>query len=206
MDRVRECVSQSLWQSVLGEIEVSVSHATFMTWFKNTELIDQSEDSVVIAVPNIFAQRQFEVKFDSQIKSILQKNGVSPSTISYVVKTNQKRPGANRETTRSADQGRGAAPADRLVAPSKAKTMNNGLNPRYTFENFIVGSSNDLAYSACQAVAKNPGTKYNPLFLYGGVGLGKTHLIQAVGNEITAHSPDTAVLYISSETDRKSVV
>jgi chromosomal replication initiator protein len=199
VSRVRERVSQSLWQSVLGEIEVSVSHATFMTWFKNTELIDQSDDSVVIAVPNIFAQRQFEVKFNSQIRSILEKNGVSPSTISYVVKTNQKRPGANRETTRSAEPS-SSTPADRLVAPSKAKTMNNGLNPRYTFKNFIVGSSNDLAYSACQAVAKNPGTKYNPLFLYGGVGLGKTHLIQAVGNEITARSPETAVLYISSET------
>ena len=195
--RVRERVSQSLWQSVLGEIEVSVSHATFMTWFKNTELIEKTDDSVTIAVPNIFAQRQFEVKFDSQIKSILEKNGVSPQSITYIVKTNHKRATASRETTRSPEQ---SSPADRLIAPSKPKTVTNGLNPRYTFKNFIVGSSNDLAYSACQAVAKNPGTKYNPLFLYGGVGLGKTHLIQAVGNEITAKSPETAVLYISSET------
>lgn len=191
-------MSQSLWQSVLGEIEVSVSHATFMTWFKNTELLESSNDSVTIAVPNIFAQRQFEVKFNDQVRSILEKNGVSPQTIHYIVKTNQKRTPTSRETTRTTPA---QSAADRLVAPSKPKAApTNGLNPRYTFKNFIVGSSNDLAYSACQAVAKNPGTKYNPLFLYGGVGLGKTHLIQAVGNEITAHTPETTVLYISSET------
>ena len=191
-------MSQSLWQSVLGEIEVSVSHATFMTWFKNTELLDNTKDSVTIAVPNIFAQRQFEVKFNDQIRSILEKNGVTPQTITYVVKTNHKRTGTSRETTRS--QPTNDTPADRLVAPMKQKVVTNGLNPRYTFKNFIVGSSNDLAYSACQAVSVNPGTKYNPLFLYGGVGLGKTHLIQAVGNEITSRSPETSVLYISSET------
>ena len=197
MCRQGRCVSHSLWQSVLGEIEVSVSHATFMTWFKNTELLESSNDLVTIAVPNIFAQRQFEVKFNDQIKSILEKNGVSPQKITYIVKTSQKRTPTSRETTRSNNE----IPTDRLIAPApKQKAPTNGLNPRYTFSNFIVGSSNDLAYSACQAVAKNPGTKYNPLFLYGGVGLGKTHLIQAVGNQITTNNPETAVLYISSET------
>ncbi len=189
-------MSRQLWQSVLGEIELTVPHATFVTWFKNTELVDQSDESITIAVPNIFAKRQFEVKFNDKIRHILEKNGVTPSVINYTVKTVSKRPAASRETTHS---------VDRLVAPAK-KSQQTGtgsstnLNPRYTFKNFIVGSSNDLAYSACQAVAKHPGTKYNPLFLYGGVGLGKTHLIQAVGNEITKHNPETAVLYISSET------
>jgi chromosomal replication initiator protein len=192
-------VSHPLWQSVLGEIELSVSHATFMTWFKNTELLDQSDESVTIAVPNIFAKRQFEVKFNDQVKQILAKNGVSPTSITYTVKTSSKRPTASRETTPSTP--------DRLIAPQPSEKRSisspasrTNLNPRYMFTNFIVGSSNDLAYSACQAVAKHPGTKYNPLFLYGGVGLGKTHLIQAVGNEITKHSPETSVLYISSET------
>src|SRR5690606_24931477 len=94
--------------------------------------------------------------------------------------------------------------ADELLAPQRTmattKQPTNGLNPRYTFANFIVGSSNDLAYTACQAVANTPGTKYNPLFLYGGVGLGNTHLMQAVGNEIAAKQPDARILYISSET------
>jgi len=191
-------VSQSLWQSVLGEIEVSVSHATFMTWFKNTELLESSDDKITIAVPNIFAQRQFEVKFNSQIREILAKNGASPNSIHYVVKAGQKRAAVSRETTKATSN---SSAADRLIAPTpRQKANTNGLNPRYTFSNFIVGSSNDLAYSACQAVAKNPGVKYNPLFLYGGVGLGKTHLMQAVGNEITDKNPETSVLYISSET------
>jgi len=190
-------MSHSLWQSVLGEIELSVSHATYMTWFKNTELVNQSASEVTIAVPNIFAKRQFEVKFDEQIRGVLAKNGLSPKTINYTVKTSGQRPAASRETTSS-------HAVDRLIAPRRAEhstqTPKTTLNPRYSFENFIVGSSNDLAYSACQAVAKNPGTKYNPLFLYGGVGLGKTHLIQAVGNEILKNQPDKVVLYISSET------
>ena len=187
-------MSHALWQSVLGEIELSVSHATFMTWFKNTELLDQSSDSVTISVPNIFAKRQFEVKFNDQIRSVLEKNGVTPHSINYTVKSSSKRPVTSRETTEEYAQ-------QKVALPKKQSTSSTStINPRYTFSNFIVGSSNDLAYTACQSVAKHPGTKYNPLFLYGGVGLGKTHLIQAVGNEINKHHPDKNVLYISSET------
>lgn len=189
----------ALWQSVLGEIELSVSHANFTTWFKNTELLEQTNDSVVIAVPNIFAKRQFEVKFNDKIKSILEKNGVSPDRITYTVKTVGKKV-ITRETTTPSISDR----ADELMqSPSRTSLSTiptNGLNPRYTFSNFIVGSSNDLAYTACQAVATNPGVKYNPLFLYGGVGLGKTHLMQAVGNEIAIRQPGARILYISSET------
>jgi chromosomal replication initiator protein len=192
-------MNHALWQSVLGEIELSVSHATFMTWFKNTELLASNEQSVTIAVPNIFAKRQFEVKFDSQIKEVLKKNGVTTPHITYTVKTSGKRTVINRETTTTQP----STTVDDLVSQTSSISpalSSSGLNPRYSFTNFIVGSSNDLAYTACQAVAANPGTKYNPLFLYGGVGLGKTHLMQAVGNEIIAHQPQAKVLYISSET------
>ena len=193
-------MQDALWQSVLGEIELSVSHANFTTWFKNTELIDQTDESVTIAVPNIFAKRQFEVKFNEQIRAILEKNGVIPQTIVYTVKTSSKKPAVNREVRDSATPS-----VDDLLPTSsrsmpKETTSGGGLNPRYTFSNFIVGSSNDLAYTACQAVAANPGVKYNPLFLYGGVGLGKTHLMQAVGNELMKTQPSTRILYISSET------
>jgi chromosomal replication initiator protein len=192
----------ALWQSVLGEIELSVSHAAFTTWFKNTELIDNTNGSITIAVPNIFAQRQFEVKFNNQIKTILEKNGVIPEHIRYTVKTTGKKTSISREVTATkptADElvSEVSVRAPRTIGSSLGST---GLNPRYSFANFIVGSSNDLAYTACQAVAANPGTKYNPLFLYGGVGLGKTHLMQAVGNEIISKQPDARVLYISSET------
>lgn len=194
----------ALWQSVLGEIEVSVSHATFMTWFKNTELVDKTDSTIVIAVPNIFAQRQFEVKFNDQVRSILEKNGVTANSIQYIVRTSGKKTVTREITPETAPRSHAL---DLLPSSSPSKKMGsssslgaNGLNPRYTFENFIVGSSNDLAYTACQAVAANPGTKYNPLFLYGGVGLGKTHLMQAVGNQIIALQPEARILYVSSET------
>lgn len=190
----------ALWQSVLGEIELSVSHATFTTWFKNTELVDQNDESVVISVPNIFAKKQFEVKFDDQIKAVLAKNGIIAKHITYTITTTGKKTRLNRETT--VDQPTMTVD-DLLSSPTTHSTSPvniGGLNPRYTFDNFIVGSSNDLAYTASQAVAANPGVKYNPLYLYGGVGLGKTHLMQAIGNEIIKTRPETRILYISSET------
>jgi len=193
----------SLWQSVLGEIELSVSHATFTTWFKNTELVDQSDAGVVISVPNIFAKKQFEVKFNDQVRVVLAKNGITPQQITYIVNTTGTHTRVNRETTVEAEL---HTTADDLISksPQHSQTVStlssNGLNPRYTFDNFVVGSSNDLAYTASRAVASNPGVKYNPIYLYGGVGLGKTHLMQAIGNEIIKNDPKMRVLYISSET------
>lgn len=199
-------MQHALWQSVLGEIELSISHAAFTTWFKNTELVDNSNNVVTIAVPNIFAKRQFEVKFNDQIKAVLEKNGVSPERITYTVKTTGKKT-VSRETTATTPR----PSVDELLAPAASREQpaalgGSGLNPRYTFSTFIVGSSNDLAYAACQAVAANPGTKYNPLFLYGGVGLGKTHLMQAVGNEIAANQPGSKILYINTETFTKDFI
>lgn len=190
----------ALWQSVLGEIELTVSHGIFTTWFKNTELLDVNESTVTIAVANIFAKRQFEVKFNDQVKAVLEKNGISPQSILYTIRTTGKKT-ISRETTQADTR------VDELVSAPQQKSIHaaavnskGGLNPRYTFANFIVGGSNDLAYAACQAVATSPGVKYNPLFLYGGVGLGKTHLMQAVGNEIAKHQPDSRILYVSTET------
>jgi len=191
----------ALWQSVLGEIELTVSHATFTTWFKNTEMVEENESGVIISVPNIFAKKQFEVKFNSQIKDVLLKNGINPKKITYTIKSSNKNNRASRETTTKISP---VSSADNLLSLDlKSKTTHTtigNLNPRYTFDNFIVGSSNDLAYTASQAVAAKPGIKYNPLYLYGGVGLGKTHLVQAIGNEIIKKDPKTRVLYISSET------
>lgn len=195
----------ALWQSVLGEIELSVSHGNFETWFKHTELLNYDDEAVTIGVANIFAKSQFEKKFNSQIVEVLKRNGIDAPRIRYEVKAAKKRV-ISRETTGANDL---SARADDLLAslPSIARSTNKRtatpattLNPRYTFESFIVGSSNDLAYTACQAVAAEPGTKYNPLFIYGGVGLGKTHLLQAVGNEIIRSDPDVKIAYLSSET------
>lgn len=193
-----------LWQSVLGEIELSVSTANYQTWFVDTELLEQSDQEVVIAVKNIFAKKQFEARFNDQIKEILAKNNVAPKKITYTIKTNGKKTRVNREITPehpSADDlvSRTTRTEQSTPRTSSSRAKEN-LNPRYTFDNFIVGSSNDLAYSASQAVATHPGVKYNPLYFYGGVGLGKTHLMQAIGNEIIKQTPATRVLYISTET------
>lgn len=188
--------TNALWQTVLGEIELTVSRASFVTWFKNTELLEHENGSVVIAVPNIFAKQQMEVKFTRQITDVLERNGITVQRISYAIQSANK-----KNTAKTAAQSTVAA-TQVATLPKRAPsaTAETSLNPRYTFDTFIVGSSNELAYTACQAVANNPGTKYNPLFIYGGVGLGKTHLIQAVGNGIATHNPQARILYISSET------
>lgn len=192
---------KALWQSVLGEIELTVPHATFTTWFKNTDLVDCTEDRVVISVPNIFAKKQFEVKYNTQVKSVLEKNGISGRPIEYTIITSSKKTRINRETTLSDNPEKSLSFNPAKLNSAASQNLNvGGLNPRYTFDNFIVGSSNDLAYTASQAVAANPGVKYNPIYFYGGVGLGKTHLMQAIGNEIIKNNPSTRVLYISSDT------
>lgn len=191
----------ALWQSVLGEIELSVSHGNFETWFKHTELLDVNDTSATIGVVNIFAKSQLEKKFNEQIKAVLKRNGIDAQVIRYEVQSSGKKRVISRETTTANDV---ADRAEALIAPAptaaRPRVSNTSLNPRYTFDSFIVGSSNDLAYTACQAVAANPGVKYNPLFIYGGVGLGKTHLLQAVGNEILRHTPSARIAYLSSET------
>lgn len=187
--------SRAVWQGVLGEIELAVPSPSFSAWFKNTELEIVSGDQVIIRVPNIFVRSQLEKKFHKQILASLANNGVTASVVTYSVKSDSnKKPRVNREVTPHATA---------KITPTTRKTVKSNsynLNPRYTFDNFIVGSSNDLAYAACQAVATRPGAKYNPLYLYGGSGLGKTHLMQAVGNEIVKRQPNARVLYITTET------
>ena len=189
-------VNSSLWKTVLGEIELSVSHAAFLTWFTKTELVEQSPDGkVVISVPNVFAKQQFEVKFNKQIKQILKKNGVEANSITYTI-------GANKSPTKTPGSRNISDVKNPSQQPSLKPTSNgpkHGLNPRYTLDSFVVGSSNDLAYAASQSVVHQPGKKYNPVFIYGGVGLGKTHLIQAVGNEVIKTRPKARVLYINTE-------
>lgn len=192
-------LGSSLWQAVLGEIELSVTRASFVTWFKNTELLDQTAaGEIVIGVPNIFAKQQLESKFNAQIIETLRKNGAVVENVIYQI-SGAKSTIKKSSTVRSTDL---VAQVEQRLAKKTAPSSStlSGLNPRYTFETFVVGSSNELAYAACQAVAKHPGTKYNPLFIYGGVGLGKTHLIQAIGNELSRQNQATTILYVSSET------
>lgn len=185
--------SQAIWQGVLGEIEVSIPPSSFSTWFKSTELDIISDDEVAVLSPNPFVLTQLEKRYYQRIADGLKRNGLAVSTIHFRPKKT-----AARKQRLSRDEPNPTTTAQPIIKQAKKSTTN--LNPRYTFDNFIVGSSNDLAHAACQAIAANPGTKYNPLYLYGGSGLGKTHLMQAVGNEIIKRQPSARVLYTTTET------
>lgn len=197
---------KGLWQSVLGELEVTVTRAHFSTWLRPTYIISNEDGHVVVGVPNIFNKQWMEKKYHGQIKTALAKLDGGISSVEYKVVT--KTP--NQHSSGDADARRPARKADtpKVEAPAKrgeqislptAPAGRSNLNPRYTFETFVVGSSNDFAHAACQAVAKSPGTKYNPLFIYGGVGLGKTHLMQAVGNEILRRDRSKRIEYVTIE-------
>ncbi len=194
----------SLWQAVLGEIELSVSRGNFVTWFKNTSLEKQLDGDFVVGVPNIFIKQQLERKYDSLIRDTLVRNGVMVNNILYAIATAVHHDPSQHTTfdtpvvispSSSSEQTNRRSDEGNVLSHS----YRQGLNERYTFDSFVVGASNELAFAACQAIAGSPGTKYNPLFLYGGVGIGKTHLIQAVGNVIAARDPNAKVLYISTE-------
>ena len=195
----------ALWQTVLGEIELTVSRGSYITWFKNTRVLRRNDEQLVIGVPNIFAKQQLELKYKPMIMELLQKNGVTNLDVEFKIHSTTS---SNRRTVDNTEvvilsQPVTDVPETRQMigngAPNVTHSYRQGLNERYTFDGFIVGSGNELAYAACQAIAANPGTKYNPLFVYGGVGLGKTHLIQAVGNAVLANKKDARVVYATSE-------
>lgn len=197
----------TLWQAVLGEIELSVSHGNYVTWFKNTKLVRNKDNIIIIGVGNIFIKQQLEGKFNQLIMDVLKKNGVQPERVEF--KINTSAPAKKAESsddsimlsdpapTRNKDSY--TQPPAAMAQSSNSQHYRQGLNEKYTFESFIVGSGNELAYAACQAIAENPGKKYNPLFLYGGVGIGKTHLMQAVGNGVLARNNQARIVYVTSE-------
>jgi len=192
----------TLWQTVLGEIELGVSHGNFVTWFKNTRLLRVKDDCVVVGAPNVFIKQQLELKFNELIAETLAKNGITPDKIEYkILPASSLHRKVDDQPVILSQSGSTAESSTRSggITSSLTHTYRQGLNEKYTFENFIVGSGNELAHAACQAIAQNPGSKYNPLFLYGGVGIGKTHLIQAVGNAVVANKKNAHIVYVSTE-------
>jgi chromosomal replication initiator protein len=184
-----------LWQAVLGELEVTVSRANFATWFKHTAIINNENGHVIVAVPNIFTKEWLEKKYHPEIKTALAKLSGDVRSIEYKV-SGPTEPALDKAASGQQDEPMPTPLQTETMASVAAATT---LNNRYTFDSFIVGSSNEMAYAAAKAVAKYPGAKYNPLFLYGGVGLGKTHLVQAVGQEVTNNHPGSKVRYVTSE-------
>ena len=175
-----------LWNNFLEKIKTSVSSLTFNTWFQDTELLKMEDGNIYISVPSEIHKKHLVQKYSDLIKEVLNNvTGTNFETV-YVVKGEPNEIIANYNKK------------EEVGVPIKApKTAN--LNPNYTFESFIVGDSNRFAHAAAVAVAENPGLSYNPLFIYGKSGVGKTHLMHAIGNYILNTKPDKNVLYVTSE-------
>ena len=182
--------AKQVWRAALGELQVSLSPANFETWLRDTALVDVDDHRFRIAVPNGFAKDWLETRYRSLISQTLARIVGYSVQVEFVINTVAEA-GANDTN------GTGPTP----IAPVRLEPTRVGgeggttnINPRYTFTNFIVGSANRLAHAASLSVAERPGHAYNPLFLYGGVGLGKTHLMHAIGNQVIAKFPRKRVV------------
>lgn len=189
-----------IWQATLGELELQLSKAHFMTWFKHTYISAMGDGHITINVPNAFTKTWLEKKYNMAIlKSLQHVLNIPIREVSYEVKM----PGAQtislpKENVIIGSPTLGRTPHSQTMQITE--TVNKyGLRLNYTFENFIVGKGNELAHAAALAVAENPGIKYNPLFIYGGVGLGKTHLLQAIGHRLLIKKQGCKLLYITCE-------
>jgi chromosomal replication initiator protein len=165
-----------LWEKVLAEVELQISRPNFMMWLKNSRLTKNEDDNFCVTLPNNFAKEWVQNKYHKIIFEVLRSLDENIKRVDYTVNLKQQVP---QIKMKGGDFKSQQAEFEELKIDS-----NTNLNPYYTFKNFVVGSSNELAYSASMAVLHVLGKKYNPLFIYGGVGVGKTHLIQALGNEI----------------------
>jgi len=190
--------NEQLWRAVLGELELLISRPNFTTWLTNTFVVSFDNNQMVIGVPNAFTKAWLENKYHASIvhavKNITTLDGVQ---ISYRVEGSK-----GQSPTVPPNQLDPIPQTDRAPSPSVplvSAEQNQTLNPRYSFESFVTGKSNELARAACLAVTDRPGQVYNPLFIYGGAGLGKTHLMQAIGNAMLTLQPGARVLYVSSE-------
>ncbi|OGZ63020.1 MAG: hypothetical protein A2998_02580 [Candidatus Staskawiczbacteria bacterium RIFCSPLOWO2_01_FULL_37_25b] len=183
-----------LWQSVLAQMQFHISKANFATWFQNTEIISKEDEKIIISVPNAFSKEWLSNKYNKLILKILHDIDDSIKDLDFIIRSQP-----NKNPSFKIAQENDRAEETQLKFDEFKINKETNLNPRYTFENFVVGSFNELAHAAAVAVAENPGFTYNPLFIYGGTGLGKTHLMQAIGNKITENLKKKKVRYISSE-------
>ena len=178
----------NVWENALAEIEQKVSPANFSTWFQDTSLLSNNNGDIIIGVKNTFYIKQLRTRFLEIIIEALKKNNLEVKSVDFEVKSSSKSKVRPREIT--------AEGLIKDIKPIKKRSEStNGLNNKYTIDNFIVGSNNDLAVAAAKSIIDAPGTRYNPFFLYGGPGLGKTHLAQAIGNELLRRNPNYKILY-----------
>lgn len=185
--------TKELWDKCLSEIELSISKANFTTWFKNTSIIKVEDGIVFVGVPNEFVKDWLYNKFHKLILKTIINHNDTMRGIEYTIHKN--------DTTKIPDN-----IISKPININKELPLNDlylnkddNLNPKYNFNSFIVGPFNELAYAVAQAIIENPGKNYNPFFIYGGTGLGKTHMIQAIGNTIKIKHPEKKIYYVSLE-------
>ena len=189
---------EELWQAVLAQIQLTISQANFATWFKDTGILSYKDGETIVSVPNSFAKEWLENKYGKTIFKILFSLDREIKEIKYTVgKTELK----TLKRTRASVPDTGQLEFEEFQIDKETN-----LNPRYTFDNFVVGPFNELAHAAAEAISKKPGLVYNPLFIYGGVGLGKTHLLQAIGNAVVKNFSQKKVKYIPAEKFTAGVV
>lgn len=183
---------KELWEHVLTQVELSISPANFNTWFRNSFIVKIGEDGVVyIGVPSQFFKDWYLKKFHTLLLKIIRDVSYEFRNIEYLIVKDE-----HRKVQKENKPVRGA-----MELPLEEFYINksDNLNPRYTFDTFVIGSFNNLAYMAAQAALNRPGITYNPLFIYGDTGRGKTHLIQAIGNQFKKQYPGRKVFYLTSE-------
>ena len=186
-----------LWRAVTGQMEIKLSKANFGSCFKDLWVVSRSGDTITLGTTSVFTRGLIQQRIHKDLISTLKDlDGIT--NIEYVIGKKSDAPKKPQQQT-TPNTVELPVSKSKPVATARAPHKNPVLNPKYTFDTFVVGGSNELAYAACIGVSKNPGHKYNPLYLYGGVGLGKTHLMQAVGNAILKDDPTKRIEYITSE-------
>ena len=199
---------KKLWDSVLVEMELSVSKPSFATWFKDTGISHQDDGVIFVNVPNNFVKDWLLKKYHSNILRALRDQSPQIRSVEYIISRDEVRKKPTQESAEN-DSGSASSSMDMGGVGNSASgelplsdyyiNKEDRLNPKYTFDSFVVGPFNELAHAAAQAIIKKPGIVYNPVFVYGSTGHGKTHLIQAIGNQIKKLYPETRVHYVTSE-------
>lgn len=217
--------ARQLWQAVLGDMQTRLPRNAFDNWLRATVLVAFENDTATVAAPNVFSATTLQTRYADQIEQLLSDIVGRPVGVAFIVQSEGEpepptgdlaafAPTAPQATDRSASRGKngGNASGSRsgrqtvrheqqltLASAASLPPANHNLNPRYLFETYVVGKSNMFAHAAAQAVAEHPGEQYNPLYIHGGVGLGKTHLLHAIGHRAISIRPNLRVVYVSSE-------
>ncbi len=187
--------NKELWSKSLVDIELEVSKANFSTWFKNTRIVKQDAGTVYLGVQNEFVRDWLANKYNSLILRTLRNTSDQVRSVEYIITKDDGHDKPEHGPKKESLPVFGAE----LPLHDVYVNKEDGLNPRYVFDSFVIGPFNELAYAAAQAVLKKPGIMYNPLFIYGSTGFGKTHLIQSIGNGVKKQNASKKIQYVSSE-------